>query len=383
MSEIKNRKELSMVVQKLQDELNRLWENKNIDAMLHKYKDLEIEIEHPNFWDNQEEATKISQKKSSQEKFLSPWIKLKRELSDLPELIEMSYEEYHDDKIAIANINPELQKLQKHYDDLLVTESLMEPDDQCNAIITITPGAGGTESQDWASMLLRMYLRWAEQESGSAKILDLQDGEKAGIKSASLLFIMKRGYGRLKSENGIHRLVRISPFDSNKRRHTSFVAVHVMPEINDQIDLEIDEKELRVDTYRASGAGGQHVNKTDSAIRITHLPTNTVVQCQSERSQHKNRASAMKLLKSRLYEKEKEKHREDMKSRSGEKKSAGWGNQVRSYVLYPYKMVKDLRTGYETSDVDGVMDGNLNPFIESYLKRSVSENAFTKAQYTL
>ena len=221
-------------------------------------------------------------------------------------------------------------------------------------------------------MLLRMYTRWFDRQGFSYETLDLQDGEEAGIKSASLLVKGDSAFGYLKSENGVHRLVRISPFDSNKRRHTSFASVHVAPEIDDEIEVNIEEKDLRVDTYRASGAGGQHINKTDSAIRITHIPTGVVVQCQQERSQHKNRDKAMKMLRSRLYELEREKREEDAESRSGEKRDVSWGNQIRSYVFHPYKMVKDLRTGFETSDPDSIMNGELEDIVKSYLKSLAS-----------
>jgi len=213
-----------------------------------------------------------------------------------------------------------------------------------------------------------MFNRWFENRGFDVDLLDLQDGEEAGIKSASLLVKGENAFGYLKGENGVHRLVRISPFDSNKRRHTSFASVHVAPDLDDDVEVDIDEKDLRVDTYRASGAGGQHINKTDSAIRITHIPTGIVVQCQNERSQHKNRSTAMKMLKARLYELEKAKREAEVESKSGEKRDVAWGSQIRSYVMHPYKMVKDLRTGEQTSDVDSVMDGELDPFIESYLK---------------
>ena len=262
--------------------------------------------------------------------------------------------------------------MESRFEDVQLAEALLGKDDQLNAIVTISSGAGGTESQDWAQMLLRMYTRWFDRQGFSYETLDLQDGEEAGIKSASLLVKGDSAFGYLKSENGVHRLVRISPFDSNKRRHTSFASVHVAPEIDDEIEVNIEEKDLRVDTYRASGAGGQHINKTDSAIRITHIPTGVVVQCQQERSQHKNRDKAMKMLRSRLYELEREKREEDAESRSGEKRDVSWGNQIRSYVFHPYKMVKDLRTGFETSDPDSIMNGELEDIVKSYLKSLAS-----------
>ena len=240
--------------------------------------------------------------------------------------------------------------------------------DHLNAFIEIHAGAGGTESQDWAEILQRMYLRWAEnQDSCNVSLLQETRGDEAGIKSCTLKITMDYSYGWLKKESGIHRLVRISPFDSNKRRHTSFASVWVYPEIDDKIEIEIKDSDLRIDTYRASGAGGQHVNKTDSAVRITHLPTNIVVQCQSDRSQHKNRANAMKMIKSRIYEAEIQKRKENENSKNKEKKDIGWGNQIRSYVLHPYKLIKDLRSGYETSNVNDVLDGEISSFLENSL----------------
>jgi peptide chain release factor 2 len=239
--------------------------------------------------------------------------------------------------------------------------------DVSSAIVSINAGAGGTEAQDWAEILLRMYLRWCERKGFKAEITEYQPGDEAGAKGVTFTVTGDYAYGYLKAEKGIHRLVRISPFDSNARRHTSFCSVFVFPEIDDDVDIEILDKDLKVDTYRASGAGGQHVNKTDSAIRITHLPTGVVVSCQNERSQHKNRATAMKQLKARLYELEMEKKESEAEALGGEKKGIAWGSQIRSYVLHPYRMVKDHRTGYEVGNADGVLDGDLDGFIEAYL----------------
>ena len=239
--------------------------------------------------------------------------------------------------------------------------------DASNAIISIHAGAGGTEAQDWVDILLRMYLRWAENKGIKTNILDLLPGDEAGVKSVSVFFKGKFAYGYLRSELGIHRLVRISPFDASGRRHTSFASVMVMPELDDSVDVDIQEKDLRIDTYRASGAGGQHVNKTDSAIRITHLPTGVVVQCQNERSQHRNKDMAMKMLMSQLYELERKKKMEQQEGLHGEKKEIAWGSQIRSYVLQPYRMIKDHRTDHEIGNVDAVLDGSLDPFIKAYL----------------
>jgi len=238
-----------------------------------------------------------------------------------------------------------------------------------NAILTIHPGAGGTESQDWAEMLMRMYLRYCENAGFKSETMDLQSGDEAGIKSVTIEVVGDFAYGYLQAEAGVHRLVRISPFDANKRRHTSFASVFVLPEIDDKIDIDINPVDLKIDTYRASGAGGQHVNKTDSAIRITHIPSGTVVQCQNERSQHKNKANAMKILAARLYKLKEEEQREEKKKMEKQKKDIAWGSQIRSYIFHPYNLVKDHRTDYETSNTQAVMDGSLDPFIKEFLVR--------------
>lgn len=254
-----------------------------------------------------------------------------------------------------------------------IKKMLGKENDRLNAIVSIHPGAGGTEAQDWASMLLRMYLRWGEQKGYSTEVVDFQPGEEAGVKSVTFTVTGEFAYGYLKAEVGVHRLVRISPYDANKRRHTSFASVFVYPEVEEDIEIEINEADLRVDTFRASGAGGQHVNKTDSAIRITHIPTGIVVQCQNERSQHKNRAMAMKLLKSRLYELEMQKQEEKMQEYHKEKRDIAWGSQIRSYVLQPYRLVKDHRTGVESGNVDAVLDGGIDAFIEAHLLGKIKE----------
>jgi peptide chain release factor 2 len=244
--------------------------------------------------------------------------------------------------------------------------------DSLGAILEINGGAGGTEAQDWAHMLLRMYLRWAERKGFDIEEVDYHQGEEAGIKNATYLIRGDYAYGLLRSEQGVHRLVRISPFDSNARRHTSFASIAVTPEIDDAIEVEIDEKDLRVDTYRSSGSGGQHVNKTDSAVRLTHIPSGIVVACQNERSQHKNKDRAMKMLKAKLYERERAEHQARMDEIKGERRKVDFGSQIRSYVMQPYQMVKDLRTGFESSDVDGILDGKIDPFIEHYLMSGLS-----------
>jgi len=250
---------------------------------------------------------------------------------------------------------------------LELTTVLSGKHDRGNAILSINPGAGGTESQDWAQMLLRMYLRWAEGRGFRSEVLDLQPGEEAGIKGATVTMSGPNAYGYLKAETGVHRLVRISPFDASRRRHTSFASVYVYPELEEDIQVLIDERELRIDTFRSSGAGGQHVNVTDSAVRITHLPTGIVVSCQNERSQHKNRAVAMKVLRARLYERARQEQEQELDRLGGEKKEIAWGSQIRSYVLAPYQLVKDHRTGVETGNVDAVLDGRIDSFIEAYM----------------
>jgi len=272
------------------------------------------------------------------------------------------------DPEALAEAAKKLDEVDTALGQLELRRKLGGEHDAGNAIVTLHPGAGGTEAQDWAEMLLRMYLRWAERHGFKTELVDQQPGEGAGIKSATITVEGPYAYGYLKAEAGIHRLVRISPFDSNARRHTSFASIFVYPEIDEEVEVEIDEADLRVDTYRSSGAGGQHVNKTDSAVRLTHLPSGIVVACQNERSQHKNKSMAMKILRARLYELEKEKQREKMAELNKTKKDIAWGSQIRSYVLHPYRLVKDHRTGIEIGNADGVLDGDLDRFIEAYLQ---------------
>ncbi len=286
---------------------------------------------------------------------------------------ELSLEE--EDEEASREAGEKLAEIENKVEALEFKRILGEPDDARNAIVSINAGAGGTEAQDWAEILLRMYLRYAELNDYKTEMIEYQEGDEAGLKGATFLVQGDHAFGYLKGESGVHRLVRISPFDANKRRHTSFASVFVVPEIDEDIEVEIDEKDLRVDTYRASGAGGQHVNKTDSAIRITHIPTGIVVSCQNERSQHQNRATAMKILKARLYELEKEKQKEKLSELQSTKKEIGWGSQIRSYVLHPYRMIKDHRTDFETGNVDPVLDGDLSEFIKSYLLMNSGQKA--------
>ncbi len=293
-------------------------------------------------------------------------------MEDASFLFELALSE--DDTDSIEEVSQMLASLEARVSKIEFERILGAADDIRNAIVSVNAGAGGTEAQDWAQMLLRMYLRYAERKGFSVKLLETQDGEEAGLKSATILAQGKFAFGYLKSETGVHRLVRISPFDSNKRRHTSFASVFVSPEIDDSIEVSIEEKDLRIDTYRASGAGGQHVNKTDSAVRITHIPTGTVVSCQNERSQRQNKESAFKILKARLYELRRMEEREKEEQLNSSKKDISWGSQIRSYVMHPYRMVKDHRTNFESSGVDAVLDGQIEDFIESYLLHDATEN---------
>ena len=296
---------------------------------------------------------------------IGAWSALDRELGDLKVMFELTGEEGGEG--LLPDIEAAIARLGGDVDASELELMLSGENDKNDAIVSIHPGAGGTESQDWADMLLRMYLRWAEQRGYATEIVDILPGEEAGIKSVTFEVKGKNAFGYLKAEAGVHRLVRISPFDAGKRRHTSFASVFVYPEIEDDVVVDIDEKDLRIDTYRASGAGGQHVNKTSSAIRITHIPTNIVVQCQDERSQFKNKSKAMKVLRSRLYDLEMKKKEEKMDKMHSEKKDNAWGSQIRSYVFMPHQMVKDHRTGHEVGNISSVMDGNLDGFIEAYL----------------
>ncbi|APW64672.1 peptide chain release factor 2 [Poseidonibacter parvus] len=315
------------------------------------------------FWNDVENATKIGIEKNRLLSKLSKFNKANEALTGTNELYELAQEENDEDTFAM--LYDEANELDELIKSTEISVMLSNPDDVSNAIVTIHPGAGGTESQDWAAMLYRMYLRWAERQNFKIEPLDYQPGEEAGIKDVSFIIKGENAYGYLKAENGIHRLVRISPFDSNAKRHTSFASVLVSPEVDDNIDIEIEDKDIRIDTYRASGAGGQHVNKTESAIRITHIETNIVVQCQNDRSQHKNKASALKMLKSRLYEYELEKQQA---AKDGvEKSEIGWGHQIRSYVMQPYQQVKDTRSNIGYSNVDAILDGDITKVIEDVL----------------
>lgn len=320
----------------------------------------------PDFWDDQEKSQKVIDH-SNQLKHKLGLLNTVEETIEENETILLMLDDVEDPEL-FSELESNNKLINKTIEELEIVLLLSEEYDSNNAILELHPGAGGTESQDWGEMLYRMYTRWIDKKGFSYEIIDYQDGDEAGIKGVSLLVKGENAYGLLKAEKGIHRLVRISPFDSSGRRHTSFVSCEITPEIDQDINIEIDTEDLRIDTYRASGAGGQHVNKTDSAVRITHQPTGIVVQSQSGRSQLQNREQAMTMLKSKLYQKEVEEKEAEMAKARGEQKDIGWGSQIRSYVFHPYKMVKDHRTNIEAGNVDSVMDGDLDQFIEAYLR---------------
>ena len=339
-------------------------------SLENKLKELQNITVEQNFWDNSNNAKKILQKINIIETEIKMWENFDNKFQDT----ELYYELLNEDESLLSEAIDSINKLDNFTDKVEVRKMLNGEDDHRGAILTIHPGAGGTESQDWASMLFRLYSRWCEKNNLKVKILDYQDGDEAGIKDVSIEIPGDFINGHLKAERGVHRLVRISPFDSNSRRHTSFASVFVYPLIEDDIEIDIDEKEIRIDTYRASGAGGQHVNKTDSAVRITHIPTNIVVQCQNQRSQLKNKNVAMKMLKAKLYQNKQEELALEQEKLEGQKKEIGWGSQIRSYVFHPYNLVKDHRTKEETSNIQAVMDGSIDNFIRAYLLKNLEKN---------
>jgi peptide chain release factor 2 len=331
-----------------------------------RIRELEEQMAAPNFWDDQKAAQTVISEANALKELVSEFRQLEERFENLEVTYELVKEEPDED--LQQELVAEAKKLAKDFSEFELQLLLNEPYDKNNAILELHPGAGGTESQDWASMLLRMYTRWAEKKGFKVETLDYLPGEEAGIKSVTLLIKGHNAYGYLKAEKGVHRLVRISPFDASGRRHTSFVSCEVMPEFNEDIEIEIRPDEIKVDTYRSSGAGGQHVNTTDSAVRITHIPTGIVVTCQSERSQIKNREKAMNMLKAKLYQKKLEEQQAELAEIRGEQKEIGWGNQIRSYVFHPYSLVKDHRTNTEVGNVQAVMDGEIDIFIDAYLR---------------
>lgn len=339
----------------------------DIDTRRKLLKDLEEQMSGQGFWDRPEKAREAIQEANRLKGWLEPWTELSLKTIDLRELADLLEEEPDPD--LEGDWGNELRRLEQGLQALELRTMMQGEEDVRDALVTIQPGAGGTESQDWAEMLVRMYTRWAERREYKVTVLDMQPGEEGGIKGATLEIRGDHAYGYLKAEKGVHRLVRISPFDAQARRHTSFASVFVYPLVEDDIEVDVDEKDLRIDTYRSSGAGGQHVNKTDSAVRITHLPTGIVTACQQERSQHKNKATARKMLRAALYEHALAEKKREKDVLEATKTDIAWGHQIRSYVFQPYTMVNDHRTELKLSDVQGVMDGDLDPFIEAFLKK--------------
>lgn len=351
----------------LKKEVDNLLLQLNIEAKAQRAVELETQSGEPGFWDNPDAAQKMMQEIARLQGEIVPWQKLASQVDDAFELAKMD-----DDSLA-DDLNEEVKTLQAQVEKMSLQALLSGVHDNENAILAIHAGAGGTDSQDWAQMLERMYLRWAERNGYKVDIIERMEGEEAGIKSVTMSIKGAYAFGYLRSEQGVHRLVRLSPFDAASRRHTSFVKVELWPDIQGQIDIEIGEKDIRVDTYRAGGAGGQHVQKNDTAVRITHIPTGIVVQCQNERSQAQNRDRAMQILKARLFEMELQKQEAQLAELKGENINAEWGNQIRSYVLHPYQMVKDHRTNFEVGNTGAVLDGALNDFMEAYLRAKVSK----------
>jgi len=359
---------MSQVTTQLTDMLSQidgLMEKLKIQEKSDRADALEKEAAQPTFWDDTENAQKTMQEMSKLKSQVEPWFKLQRRIQDALELAELEGDDLADE------LAEEVEKLSPLVERMSFQAMLSGPYDDDDAIVAIHAGAGGTDSQDWAEMLERMYIRWAEQSGYAVELIERSDGDEAGIKSVTLSVRGNYAYGYLRSEQGVHRLVRLSPFDSASRRHTSFSKVELWPDIQEDIDIEVKDSDVRVDTYRASGAGGQHVQKNDTAVRLTHIPTGIVVQCQNQRSQAQNRDRAMQILKARLFEEERKKQEAELAALKGENVDAGWGNQIRSYVLHPYQMVKDHRTNFEDGNSGAVLDGRLTPFMEAYLRADI------------
>jgi len=338
----------------------------DIAGVKQEISQLEEQSASPEFWNDMENSQKVLQKIKTLKEKVQRFERLRQDWEDLATLVELAIEE--EDTSVLEEVKRDFNSLVQALEDLKLETLLNGPYDKNNAIVSLHPGAGGTEAQDWVEMLLRMYTRWAERRGFKVSTLDYLAGDEAGVKSVTILIEGLNAYGYLKAEKGVHRLVRISPFDASGRRHTSFASVEVMPEIDDEIEININPNDLRIDAFRASGAGGQHVNKTSSAIRITHIPTGIVVSCQNERSQHQNRENAMKMLKAKLFELKEREQKEKIEDIKGEQKEIAWGNQIRSYVFHPYNLVKDHRTNFEMGNINAVMDGELDGFINAYLK---------------
>ena len=354
------------LLQSLKSKVDELLKTVDINSLKKEYESLKEKTMQPNFWDNSENSVSVLSKLKNIEKKINKYNHLEAEVNNLIETNE--FLKLENDEELSNNLLSETNAISDTISQLEMQSLFKGKYDNNDAIVTIHPGAGGTESHDWAEMLYRMYSRWAVQNDFTLEELDILEGEEAGIKSVTFLVKGEQAYGYLKSEHGVHRLIRISPFDSNSRRHTSFASVEVLPEITEDIELDINPDDLRIDTYRASGAGGQHINKTSSAVRITHIPTNIVVQCQNQRSQLQNKETCMKMLKSKLLDLKEKENKEKIEDLKGVQMDIAWGSQIRSYVFCPYTMVKDHRTNYETGNVQSVMDGNLNPFMLEYLK---------------
>lgn len=341
----------------------------DLDVKRERIKELEDQMSTPDFWNNQAEAQKVIDEVNVLKSYVNNFEEMEKKLDDLEVTYELVKEE--DDQELFEELNQNVNELTNEINDFELQMLLSEPYDANNAILELHPGAGGTESQDWASLLLRMYQRWAENKQFKVETLNYLPGDEAGVKSVTLLIKGHNAYGYLKAEKGVHRLVRISPFDSSGRRHTSFVSCDVLPEMTEDTGIEINSEDINIDTYRASGAGGQHVNKTDSAVRLTHIPTNIIVTCQNERSQIKNREAAMKMLKSKLHQLERERQQEEISAIRGVQKEIGWGSQIRSYIFHPYAMVKDHRTHLDVGNTQAVMDGDIDQFIDAYLRSQI------------
>ena len=360
--------QMKFELQSYENTLHEVKDSLDLEGKKKRIEELEMEMEAPGFWDDPDSSNRKMKELKNLKDTAELCNKLETQYSDIETLIEMGHEE--EDPDMVEEIRGELDEFIEELDELRISTLLSGEYDKDNAILKLNAGAGGTESCDWCGMLYRMYTRWAEKKGFSVEVLDYLDGEEAGIKSVTFQVNGENAYGYLKSEKGVHRLVRISPFNAQGKRQTSFVSLDVMPDIEEDLDIEINPEDLRIDTYRSSGAGGQHINKTSSAIRITHLPTGIVVQCQNERSQFQNKDKAMQMLKAKLYLLKQEENAEKLSDIRGEIKDIAWGNQIRSYVLQPYKLVKDLRTNQEVANADGVLDGGLDPFINAYLKMS-------------